>query len=1402
MSDTLHKMQVVIEGNISNLKKSSRDAVQETKKMTSSINNELKKAKNPMESLQNDSSMKQIRNAQNLIRGMFRNMKNSLIPQEVASGAKNYVKEAQLAAGIRVYTDDYLRLRGDIASTGKELEGLRKKFAGMDESKRFVPTQEFVDLEKNIGTTGNALDKLLEKQRKMENSGKAMLETQDYTEAKKLVADAESRLTQLLSKQRDWRSLGINESGNSLMQSLSNEIRNTEKEIAFLKEELRDMEKSGEAFKTTQDYKELTYEIDRVKKKLKEYKDQRSEMIASGTNMRESEAFEKVTLAISSAETQLDSYERKRRSMEASGQDTQFSGGLANRSFGASAEATMSHTVQKIKEMNAHVAEAISRIPVIGRVASEAAYIGSKAFGGLRTIFEKISPAIKKAGGAFSALIQKFSSGIPVLGKLSGGIKQSNSSFGSSLISILKYTVGIRILFVLFNRLRSAAASGFTNLAQYSANTNNSLSTLKSGLNQLRNSLATAFAPVLNVVVPILDTLMNYLIAAANAVAQFMAALTGQSSYVVAKRVAADFASGAAAAGDAAGGAADKAERLQRTLMGFDEINKLDDNPSSGSGGSGGGGGAGSGAGDLFTTETVTNQFADFAAKIKAAWANADFTEIGSIIGEKLKEGLDNIPWENIQATAKKVGKSLATLINGFVETAGLGDSIGNTVAQAINTGILGVESFATNIHWDSVGQFVADGINGALTRIRWENAINAASNIGGGIATALNRVITPKTFGNIGRTLANAINTVISGAYAFIGTVNWDQWGNAIAKGLNTFFAGLNWETAGLTFNNAVNGIMRTLIRAVRGVDWEKVGVHIAIGIGKIDFKELLSNIGKLIWEVINASIDLWKGMFKERPVETVIVTALLTLKFTGLGAKFGKNVWDAIKSSIFGGTAKKAAETTAENAGKGFVASIIGGAKAAVSKVAGMGGLLNTLFQAAGGVGSPLAAFLDSESRAYMIAGYKQFFESAQPVISKEIGNLKQYIKENPLRLLPGYGLVEEGANAASKLWHGVQSYFGKNSSDTTTEIEVPIVAKDKTESGIKQSAESLNKNLPNETSVDVTADTSPAQKKMNSFSKALKLAGIPVSIFANTTKKVFTSPIEKLLKNYKLGIDANISTRANVFQNLIKELITGMKLGVPVDVSTSAFYFQSFITNLVKGFTLDVNAKASLTKLNDFIKDKTLQGFTARLDKKNDSISDKILTAFTARLDGKSDNISKKILTAFTARLDSRNDNISGKTLTSFTARLDSKRDNLSAAAKILSGFTALIVSAIFGGGKKADGGIFVGGSWKPITAYASGGTPGMGQMFIAREAGPELVGTLGGNTAVMNNDQIVASVSAGVYRAVVAAMSQFGMKGNSGATPIINVYVGGRQVTDVVVEQVNQQTIATGVCPILT
>lgn len=83
-------------------------------------------------------------------------------------------------------------------------------------------------------------------------------------------------------------------------------------------------------------------------------------------------------------------------------------------------------------------------------------------------------------------------------------------------------------------------------------------------------------------------------------------------------------------------------------------------------------------------------------------------------------------------------------------------------------------------------------------------------------------------------------------------------------------------------------------------------------------------------------------------------------------------------------------------------------------------------------------------------------------------------------------------------------------------------------------------------------------------------------------------------------------------------------------------------------------------------------------------------------------------------------------------------------------------------------KAGGGLYNSSGWHPIQNFAGGGSPFGGQIFRARENGnPELVGTLRGSTAVMNNDQIVASVSSGVARAIAGI--HFQMTGLSASAP---------------------------------
>lgn len=75
------------------------------------------------------------------------------------------------------------------------------------------------------------------------------------------------------------------------------------------------------------------------------------------------------------------------------------------------------------------------------------------------------------------------------------------------------------------------------------------------------------------------------------------------------------------------------------------------------------------------------------------------------------------------------------------------------------------------------------------------------------------------------------------------------------------------------------------------------------------------------------------------------------------------------------------------------------------------------------------------------------------------------------------------------------------------------------------------------------------------------------------------------------------------------------------------------------------------------------------------------------------------------------------------------------------------------------------------------YAKGGFPDFGEMFIARENGPEMVGKIGSKTTVANNEQIIEGISEGVYAAVVAAMRQSEASGGQN----INVYLDGRKIT---------------------
>lgn len=101
------------------------------------------------------------------------------------------------------------------------------------------------------------------------------------------------------------------------------------------------------------------------------------------------------------------------------------------------------------------------------------------------------------------------------------------------------------------------------------------------------------------------------------------------------------------------------------------------------------------------------------------------------------------------------------------------------------------------------------------------------------------------------------------------------------------------------------------------------------------------------------------------------------------------------------------------------------------------------------------------------------------------------------------------------------------------------------------------------------------------------------------------------------------------------------------------------------------------------------------------------------------------------------------------------------------------------------------------------YATGGQPQKGEMFVARENGmPEMVGRMGNRTTVMNNDQIVDSVSTGVASAVYRVMSEVMSTRNEQPITINNrMTLDGKVVYEDVVSRHNSEVKRTGSSPLM-
>ena len=165
------------------------------------------------------------------------------------------------------------------------------------------------------------------------------------------------------------------------------------------------------------------------------------------------------------------------------------------------------------------------------------------------------------------------------------------TNFIGSLTRIAK----LRLLRGIIRAVTQAFKEGTENIYQYSAamgaadasHFKSTMDGLASSFLYLKNSIGSVVAPLLASLVPALQTVISWVSAALNVLAQFFAVLNGQSTYTRAKQTATEWKN----IGTAAGGAAAAAKEYKNTIMSFDEIHALNDVSD---GGGGGGGGAGS----------------------------------------------------------------------------------------------------------------------------------------------------------------------------------------------------------------------------------------------------------------------------------------------------------------------------------------------------------------------------------------------------------------------------------------------------------------------------------------------------------------------------------------------------------------------------------------------------------------------------------------------------------------------------------------------------------------------------------------------------------------------------------------------------------------------------------------
>lgn len=1012
-------------------------------------------------------------------------------------------------------------------------------------------------------------------------------------------------------------------------------------------------------------------------------------------------------------------------------------------------------------------------------------------------------------------------------------LKSKLSSFGDKFKNLQKM-FSRRIMYRAMNALISAITTGFKeglgNVYQYSKALNgtlpSSLDRCATSSNYLKNSIGAMAAPLVNIVTPYVEIAIDKFVDLLNIINQVFARLSGATTWTRAEKVMVEYAKATDAATKAN-------EKLKKAMLGIDELNVIPDKASSPSGGS---------SSDVptysFVEEAIDNEAVDgFLNTLESI-----LTTVGAIaLGFK--------GWQIGSSLAKSIAGVSAglSMLGGILLADDLSKLIGyikDISANGANfTNVSGVVAEGFGIIGDVLiifgetkigGAFkVAEGLVGIISDIsdiaengiNWDNALSAVDHlsdiaIGIGLFTGHLDVagwgIAIKGFTNIINEIADNWEAIKNGDWSGI---NWGAMvigaievigGVAMALGaFSKIKSAANIgkvatdvgevATATETVSSTTSALTSKLTSLVKDLALgiailAEIAVAVGIVVGSVYALGLLLEQVGIAWQpvldngvTVTAAMIIGTALFATIGGLTAVLgtagsslivnIALGTAMLAELGVATGlfiAEIWAIGWGLDQVGIAWQPVLDNGENIaiaigiGTGLLIAIgVVTALLGVAAVASAG-----LLPLAIGLGTAMLVELGVAAGLFIIEiwaigeGLDKIGEAWQPVL-KNGDTISQGIKKGT-ELLIAIGIVTAALGVASvtsvgllPVAIGLGTSLLIKLSDSVLDLNDSLVnVADSLSNKLHPALDNLNGKLPS-LSNDMKNFTGFMQDfagNVVSYTKSNAISGFSATV--DTIIGWFTKdPVEKLAddanKQYKQARNLNEKLRqAN------PELETANKL------LQSYYDFLREIERLT-GKNTNINlASGMLTNMKE--------------------VGKNLVIGFVDGIKSKTGDLGKEVK------------NVLKDTLTEKTAKSYGKDFGKYIGKGISEGLKGSWFPTLSGEvNVKSSGKVSL-----KLQAYAMGGFPDAGQLFIAREAGAEMVGSIGGKTAVANNDQIVESVSSGVYQAVRDAMREENNNGNSRDGSPMVVKVDGKTLFEIMVDQSRRETVRTGNNPLLS